>query len=902
MSQLSARSLGAVVNDNNSLAAESVSTAHVESFALPPANQDACSPAVDPKLAAQLGRFHLHLVDHPRILVCTRIDCTHRLAIPPFFKDVIAHLKKSHMHAMVESSKKALKDLLERLDLEHPATVTINKDLLPVPIIKELDINYQGRHCNMCSYSIMARSSMNNHSRRYLYVSNPSLEPTPPPAILTTAMDADKLDDVTKAKVNAFIKKDQERMQEAGLVQPGIQPAVVSGNVTPWARQLNWHRYWAGKPVVAIGMLGRIPEDWDGAHCDIAHWIFVVAKDVVATWMNRLLKAGRQVQQTFHAYSDAPSKPYDLSPPTVKKRADLWAWLLALLFHIYFDGGSLDYFGKDDPEDHIGVNEEIYSALLDLREQYNTIINVGLDIYKDPAVVAKTSALLLELSHSLVTQEPEEYGQIEKLALVRMFLHLCVSRDGTPKPVSTSTSEIASLEFCLRAVLHEHLLHPEDGALQGMSAPETSAAVIQTLKRYVHHDSSSASSHLQSLHRFGEALAHDDGSSFKFRWSKDLSRVMFGLEEIAVERLQELMHGAQQQAEKLLTQLRLLAEEKDIHIMDLSRITDNHCNMQPGFNFARACLEPPVLPSILCRAVAGGAPAAQPLMDPYSDELEFDTNAARSYFAIHNEFTKLLAVLIELGSGLPARGTELLQLQHTNTLSGPRNLFVHDGRLFTALPSNKGTGRQKIIPRFLPHEVGCLVVLYVCQVVPFVHLLYNSVVKPREASAMLLVDHAGQPWDTNTISKMLQGLCKQYISSTSGGLTMRTWRQLAVSIDRTLIRPRKADAEDTEDHVHDLQAGHSTNTAEQHYGLDASMLYQLNQQSMSAMLEQSRGNNHVICCETAARFPSGGCTMHQAKAGAHASISGTGPSSSRSYCWCDWSTFSNAASCSPHCT
>ncbi|SPO26596.1 uncharacterized protein UTRI_10145 [Ustilago trichophora] len=697
MSQLSACSLGADVNAGNSPAAKSVSTTDVESLALPPANQYACSPAVDPKFAAQLGRFHLRLVDHPRILVCTRIDCTHRLAILPFFKDVTAHLKKFHAHTIVESSKKALKDLLEQLDLEHPATVTINKDLLPVSIIKELDVNYQGRHCNLCSYSIMARSSMNAHvrehssqadgdvkylhpvpvqlfyengqSRRYLYVSNPSLAQTPPPQILTTTMDADKLDDATKAKVNAFIKKDKERLQEAGLLQPGIQPSVVSGNVTPWACELGWHRYWAGKPVVAIGNLGHNPGDWDGAYCDIAHWIFVVGKGVVATWMNRLLSAGCQVQQTFHAYNNNPSKPYNLNPQTVKKRAHLWAWLLALLFHIYFQGGCLDYFGKDDPEEHIGVNDAISATLLDLREQYNTVVNVDLDIYKDTAVVEKTGALLLELSHCLVTQEPEEYGQIEKLALVRLFLHLCISRDGTPKPVSTSTSDIASLEFCQRAVLHEHLLHPEDGALCDMSASEKSAKVIKTLKCYVHHDSSSASAHLQSLHRFGEALAQDDSSSFKFRWSKDLSKVMFGLEEVAVERLQELMHGAQQQAEKLLTQLRLLAEEKDIHVMDLSRITDNHCNMRPGFNFAEACLEPPVLPSILCRAVAGGAPPAHPLMDPYSDELEFDSDAAHAYFAIHNEFTKLLAVLIELGSGLPARGTELLQLQHTNTLS-----------------------------------------------------------------------------------------------------------------------------------------------------------------------------------------------------------------------------------------
>lgn len=46
----------------------------------------------------------------------------------------------------------------------------------------------------------------------------------------------------------------------------------------------------------------------------------------------------------------------------------------------------------------------------------------------------------------------------------------------------------------------------------------------------------------------------------------------------------------------------------------------------------------------------------------------------------------------------------------------------------------------------------------------------------------------------------------------------------------------KARSTDAEDHTHDL---HPTNTAQQHYGLDASMLNQLTQESMAAMLDVS---------------------------------------------------------------
>ncbi|CDW97841.1 hypothetical protein [Sporisorium scitamineum] len=43
----------------------------------------------------------------------------------------------------------------------------------------------------------------------------------------------------------------------------------------------------------------------------------------------------------------------------------------------------------------------------------------------------------------------------------------------------------------------------------------------------------------------------------------------------------------------------------------------------------------------------------------------------------------------------------------------------------------------------------------------------------------MLVNHAGKPWDTVATSTMLKSLCKQYISTTTNGLPLHTWWQLA---------------------------------------------------------------------------------------------------------------------------
>ncbi|KAJ1598449.1 hypothetical protein NDA14_000903 [Ustilago hordei] len=220
--------------------------------------------------------------------------------------------------------------------------------------------------------------------------------------------------------------------------------------------------------------------------------------------------------------------------------------------------------------------------------------------------------------------------------------------------------------------------------------------------------------------------------------------------------------------------------------------------------------------------------------------------AAHAYFALHNEFNKLLAVLIELTSGLPARGTELVKLQHTNTLVSQRNLFLADGHFVTVLASNKGKGPSKLIPRFLPHAVGQLVLFYIMEVVPFLHLLFNSVEVAQEPSALLLVNHRGQPWQTNDISKTLQSLCQEFVGPSASSLHIHNWWQLSVSIDKVLIWPGLP-SEEYADHSHDLQAGHSTSTAQQHYGLDSSMLLELTQESLDCMLSVSK-RWHAFWC------------------------------------------------------
>ncbi|KAI8651067.1 hypothetical protein NCS57_01442500 [Fusarium keratoplasticum] len=94
-----------------------------------------------------------------------------------------------------------------------------------------------------------------------------------------------------------------------------------------------------------------------------------------------------------------------------------------------------------------------------------------------------------------------------------------------------------------------------------------------------------------------------------------------------------------------------------------------------------------------------------------------------SYSQSIEKLLELLAFLIHLSSGLPARSNELLTLRHRNTAAGGiRNIFLDQGLVMLVTGIHKGFSRSerlKVIHRFLPQEVGTLLVYYLWLILPF---------------------------------------------------------------------------------------------------------------------------------------------------------------------------------------
>ncbi|KDN67517.1 hypothetical protein CSUB01_12356 [Colletotrichum sublineola] len=102
---------------------------------------------------------------------------------------------------------------------------------------------------------------------------------------------------------------------------------------------------------------------------------------------------------------------------------------------------------------------------------------------------------------------------------------------------------------------------------------------------------------------------------------------------------------------------------------------------------------------------------------------EPSTQAAHWYGQDEEKFLVILLFLVHLSYGQPARAPELLTVRHQNTADGGvRNIMMDRGLVMIVTGIHKGysrSEREKFIHRFLPREIGSLLVYNLWVVLPF---------------------------------------------------------------------------------------------------------------------------------------------------------------------------------------
>lgn len=158
------------------------------------------------------------------------------------------------------------------------------------------------------------------------------------------------------------------------------------------------------------------------------------------------------------------------------------------------------------------------------------------------------------------------------------------------------------------------------------------------------------------------------------------------------------------------------------------------------------------------------------------------------YLARVDRFLDRLLLLVYITSGQSARVTEIVSLRYQNTIEGHlRNIFIEDGLVSTVTSYHKGysvTGSTKIIHRYLPQEIGELLVYYLLLVRPFTEKLRLLVFNDQSPPSPFLWAKGVASWDRSHLSDQLKKEAKKHLNT---NLNIAIYRHVAIAISKTYL-------------------------------------------------------------------------------------------------------------------
>lgn len=250
------------------------------------------------------------------------------------------------------------------------------------------------------------------------------------------------------------------------------------------------------------------------------------------------------------------------------------------------------------------------------------------------------------------------------------------------------------------------------------------------------------------LRNYGVSAAQNDAKQGSVSW--DGEDAIFKGMRTSVVGVQSMLQTTLQRAEEILfgellhVSYHAGASPHELGVPSIvwDKIIDNAADATIGYSFVDQLLElDPTSDGWLMKKVLSLDSSRRAWMQ--ADEtveggFRLCPKKTAQYGQVMERFLELLLFLVHLSSGQPARGPELLTIRHRNTANGGiRNLLIDRGLVMIVTGYHKGfsrTERLKVIQRFLPREVGILLVYYLWLVVRFWEELQVNVLGREELS------------------------------------------------------------------------------------------------------------------------------------------------------------------------
>ena len=296
---------------------------------------------------------------------------------------------------------------------------------------------------------------------------------------------------------------------------------------------------------------------------------------------------------------------------------------------------------------------------------------------------------------------------------------------------------------------------------------------------------------LLDLRTYGMKIHYNTTQPGHITWH-GLDELLYQDMQFTMRQFRGMVHRVVHEARRILTEELLCCVETTVPAIPWATMRDNPTNESSRWNF---------LQDARTRWPVNGQ---RWMLDRIQQEptlrrrfMQEDGDGFRrprvdAYLSRVVEFQEKLLASIQFTWGQPARAPELLSIRHENSMiGGARNMFIEDGMVVLVARYHKGyqmTGDVKIIHRYLPREVGELLVWYLWLVQPFQRELDAYIYRRSDIPAHIWTrDHRGRKWTPERLRHIMQR--ESAIALNGHELTIAAYREIAIGISRRYMRP-----------------------------------------------------------------------------------------------------------------
>lgn len=229
-------------------------------------------------------------------------------------------------------------------------------------------------------------------------------------------------------------------------------------------------------------------------------------------------------------------------------------------------------------------------------------------------------------------------------------------------------------------------------------------------------------------------------------WDGD--RVSYKQIKFSVGQLTEMLHQLVQESRELLEELTMVEAEGlgAVPGIEWSKMEDDHSEDRVGYSFLEDDRNGWLEKGhgwVLNRIVDSRKRRDRWISVRSESGAPYKADAVRGYGRKLEQFRERMFLLMHMMS-MPARIPEISGIRFCNTVNGGvRNIFAHNRMICFVTSYHKNfrrTGQSKIIHRYLPREVGELLVWYLWLVLPFWQQVQGILKGADERSAFLWAD------------------------------------------------------------------------------------------------------------------------------------------------------------------